>query len=243
MKQFNSFLLGFFFVALAAFSFTSCDQDIEEVVQTGNSEIEILAKNANVNLLTQTKTISDNLGNSVTFLLASTRNEVLEDFIQNTVLSIEVLEDFSPTDANHTSTLSENDQITAEINFEDLNIEVLSKTFGENISSFRLKVRGQNKVNEVHDRGLLAEYTSSLHIEGFHLNYHSFACGNCNDDIQVYHYTKKCGFCSYKFWASRTLSPGENWSSCNDGRRTRVKIYGEFPISFYDWDFSFWNCG
>jgi hypothetical protein len=90
---------------------------------------------------------------------------------------------------------------------------------------------------------LLASYESDLWVEGFVLNYQSFLCPNCASTIRVEHWTRQCGLCSYRKYAEYQLQPGQQISSCNDGRRTRVYVYGSYSDrSAYFWNFNFWNC-
>jgi hypothetical protein len=90
---------------------------------------------------------------------------------------------------------------------------------------------------------LLATYESDTYVEGFVINYRSFFCPGCVSSIRVEHWSRDCRLCSYKKVAERTLLPGESWSSCYDGRRTKAKVYGQYSDrSFYDWSFNFWNC-
>jgi hypothetical protein len=90
---------------------------------------------------------------------------------------------------------------------------------------------------------LLASYESDTYVEGFTLNYQSFLCTSCSSTIRVEHWTRQCGLCSYRKYAEYSLQPGQQVSSCNDGRRTRVYVYGSYnDRSAYTWNFNFWNC-
>jgi hypothetical protein len=90
---------------------------------------------------------------------------------------------------------------------------------------------------------LLATSESDTWVEGFVINYQSFLCPSCASSIRVEHWSRDCRLCSYKRVAERTLFPGESWSSCNDGRRTKVKIYGQYSDrAAYNWSFNFWDC-
>lgn len=90
---------------------------------------------------------------------------------------------------------------------------------------------------------LIATYESGADIEGFKMDYQSFSCPSCTSTIRVSHWTRACGLCSYKKYADYNIAPGQHLESCNDGRRTRVFIYGASgDRSLYFWNFQFWNC-
>lgn len=90
---------------------------------------------------------------------------------------------------------------------------------------------------------LLAEYESDSYVEGFVLNYLSFSCPSCTSTIRVEHWTRACRLCSYRKYADYPLQPGQSVSSCNDGRRTKVRVYGSYSErTFYNWSFNFVNC-
>jgi hypothetical protein len=90
---------------------------------------------------------------------------------------------------------------------------------------------------------LLSSYESDSYIEGFTLDYQGFLCPGCNSSIRVEHWTRACRLCSYRKYADYRVYPGQSLSSCNDGRRTRVNIYGAYSDrSLYYWNFNFWNC-
>jgi len=102
---------------------------------------------------------------------------------------------------------------------------------------------GEERPVSAQSETLLAAYESDLWVEGFVLDYKSFLCTSCSSTIRVEHWTRQCGLCSYRKYAEYQLQPGQQVSSCNDGRRTRVYVYGAYSDrSAYYWNFNFWNC-
>jgi hypothetical protein len=179
----------------------------------------------------------------ITLLVASTRSEVVADFLDNTEISIEVLNDFQNPKIESGKLATTDVEGNTEADANGLMLEVVSKTFGPSTKAFTLKFVGKNTVEEVGSRGLIAEYESSLFIEGFIIDYISFGCGStCNPNILVEHWSRSCALCSYKLYAYQSLAPGTSWSTCKDARRTKAKIFGDYPVSFYTWNFTFWNC-
>jgi hypothetical protein len=246
--------VSFIFALLLSVSafLTSCTQKDDQ--KPGNdynaaksTQIEGVEASLSINLIKKYQTITDDQGNSVTLLVASKKAEIIDNFLNNTDISIEVLPSFTPPGS------TDGIQVTAGLGEEEqqedangLLLEVASKKFGDNTKAFTLKFRGKSVVGsdgKIVDRALLEENESQLFIEGFMIDYLTFNCNNgCNDDILVEHWSRACALCSYKKFASRSLNPGEGWDSCNDARRTKCKIFGDYPRSFYSWNFTFWNC-
>ena len=62
----------------------------------GQTEIEAVERSLGIILEKEIKVISDERQNSVTLLLASRKKEILDDFVSNTDISIEILPSFTP---------------------------------------------------------------------------------------------------------------------------------------------------
>jgi len=89
---------------------------------------------------------------------------------------------------------------------------------------------------------ILEEEGPERFVEGFEFTYNSINCINCDTRLRIEHYSRACALCSYKFYASQTLTPGQSWSSCHDARRTKVKVFGYYAKSDYNYQLSFWDC-
>lgn len=121
-------------------------------------------------------------------------------------------------------------------------IEVITKSFATDTKAFRLHVIGKT-IAEPSARAAW-EHESQLFIEGFKITYNGLNCGlpGCYDNLNVEHWSRHCAVCSYKFHASSILSAGQSWETCNDARRTKAKLSGNFAQSSYNYTFTFWNC-
>jgi hypothetical protein len=245
----KAFLLPFASVLLlTVFVLQSCKRDEPAVDDINwsdykNSDILKVQDETKADLTKKLKTITDAYGNTVTLLVASKRAEVVADFLDNTDIAIEIIQNFKAPVVSETQSgpVMADEEVSKDVN--GLMMEVVSKSFGESVKAFTLKFRSKRVADLTAERGLLIEYESSLFIEGFIIDYTAFLCqGGCNDDLKVEHWSRQCSLCSYKFHASKSLNPGESWSSCKDARRTKAKLFGDFPISFYDYNFTFWNC-
>ena len=221
-------------------------KDDEVVAISGGSEIAAVEASLGVSLNKETKTIRDELNNSVTLLVASQNGQVVADFLNNVEISIEPLRDMTIQHASETAPISADIGLEEPPNAAGLLLEVASRSFGPDTKAFTLKFKGKSAVGQTGDNfgAQIAEYESQLYVEGFKIDYLSFGCnsGGCDNSLEVQHWSRSCGLCNYKLYASHTLHPGESWASCNDSRRTKVKIFGSFSPNMYSWNFTFWNC-
>jgi hypothetical protein len=240
--------------AACAVTTTDAEDQAEAVDLQGQTEIEAVERSLGVDLIKELKTISDERNNSVTLLVASQRRDLVDNFLNNTDISIEILPSFMPTVS------SNGGSVAADLGKEEppsargLMLEVVSKSFGPDTQAFSLKFRSKRELQQ-DDHGavpadglgeavsaLSETHESALYIEGFQIDYLSFACDACNNQMTVEHYSRSCGVCSYYLHAKKVLYPGQSWYSCNDARRTKVKITGTYDASFYNWNLTFVNC-
>jgi len=214
--------------------------------QEQTSQIEEVEAERGINLYKQTKTIIDEHQNSVTLLVASESAKVVEDFLAGTDLSLEMVDGSAKRPESDDGDLLPGDEDAVEKpNPRLLMLEVVDRSFGPDTKAFTLKFRGRETVlpGSPGPKSLSAEYESALFIEGFQIDYLGLTCGTCSfSGINVEHWSRACALCSYKLWASKNLSPGQSWQTCHDARRTKAKILGVLPNSFYNWNFTFWNC-
>jgi hypothetical protein len=247
VKMKKQILRVFFTLSIFAMAASSCTKESgneqTNAVSEKKSDIATIEAQLGAPLVKKTKTISDDKGNSVTLLVASKNAAVVQDYLDNMDISLVVVDNFqAPAVAKTNTTISKPDEDLTS-GTEGLMLEVISKSFGTDTKAFKLDFKGRSVVTQSTMRSTW-EHESSLFIEGFIIQYYGPNCtlASCYDNLKVDHWTRHCALCSYKFFATNTLAPGQGWSSCNDGRRTKAVLSGNFSPSHYNYSFTFWNC-
>ncbi len=251
MKKLQIFSFAALFIAALSIVMVACQKEEDTNNNATTSEVEAKSQIAQTEkalgytLTKQTKTISDEKGNSVTLMVASKNKEAVENYLANMDIKLLMIDNFvAPSVKNEQ--VSNNKEEDFSNTTEGVILEVVSKSFGEGTKAFTLDFKGKT----VAPNNLAAvtrsswEFESQLFIEGFIITYNGLNCGNpgCYSNLDVEHWSRACALCSYKLYAKKSLSAGQTWSSCNDARRTKAKLSGTLPQTSYNYSFTFWNC-
>jgi len=185
-----------FFSALALFAifFSSCSKQETNELLTKNgeekTETQLIEEETGISLEKIIETISDDRGNTVDLLIASTDMTIIENYLENTDISLQIeVEDSQNTDdlENQSSQITNNPNEVS-----DLNFEIVGTSFGEEVITYKLNFSSKSEVetgSNIDSRyGYTTSLTSGKWIEGFKISYYSYLCGDdCDPEIYVEH--------------------------------------------------------